>query len=334
MEFKITTGEEIRNCAEEVKKITDQHGGLKNVYCVACGGSLGALYPLEYLLRTESKNLAVYSVPANEFVHAPSVKVKEGTLVVLGSMTGTTPETVAAAKKAKELGATVVTMSGAPDTPLAKEGDFHLVYANSHAGKGGYDSTNLAFALRFGFELLRLYDNYAHYDKAMAGFDVLESQVTKAVKRCKKRAMAFGEAHKADPVIYTVASGPSYSVAYMESICMLLEMEWINSSCIPSGEMFHGPFEVVDFETPFVMFMSEGKTRDLDERALKFLQKYSGRVTIIDAKEMGVSIIAPEVEEYFSAIFNWEAAYVFSECLAESKNHPLCERRYMFKVEY
>lgn len=333
MESKFTTANEIKDIAEQVKNRTDAVGGLKNVYCVACGGSLAGLYPLEYLLKCESPSLAVYSMTSNEFVHATPVKVGEDAMVVLCSISGTA-ETVEAAKKAKELGAAVVTLSGAANTPLSEQGDYHMVYAGISENPDDYDSTNMAMVLRFGFELLRLYDDYANYEAAMAGFEVLNDSIGKAVKRVSKRADIFGEEHKDDEVIYTVGSGPCLNVAYMESICMLLEMEWINSSTIHSGELFHGPFEVADFDTPFIMFMSEGKTRALDDRALRFLERYSGRVTIIDAKELGVSIIAPEVEEYFSALYTWAVAYRYTQSLAESKNHPLLDRRYMFKVEY
>ena len=62
----------------------------------------------------------------------------------------------------------------------------------------------------------------------------------------------------------------NYSVAYSFAICLLMEMQWVNSSAIHSGEYFHGPFEITDRETPFIILMSEGRTRPLDQRASGF----------------------------------------------------------------
>ena len=202
MKQNYTTGEEIRAVAEQIKARADSAGGLKRIFCVACGGSLGGLYPLEYLLRCESKELNVYSISSNEFVYATPAGVDENALVVTCSMTGTTPETVEAALRARERGAIVVTMSASADTPLAEQGQFHLVYANSHELHGGYDATNMALALRLGFELLRVCDGYAHYEEAMAGFEVLDASIGKALARCKRRADQFGREHKDDKVIY------------------------------------------------------------------------------------------------------------------------------------
>ena len=39
-----------------------------------------------------------------------------------------------------------------------------------------------------------------------------------------------------DSVIYTMGSGASYGAAYMESICIFMEMQWLDSSSIHTGE--------------------------------------------------------------------------------------------------
>ena len=75
------------------------------------------------------------------------------------------------------------------------------------------------------------------------------------------------------------------------SICIFMEMQWIHSGTIHTGEFFHGPFEVTDANTPFVIQVSEGSTRELDERCLKFLHTYAKRIEVLDAKELGRSSI-------------------------------------------
>ena len=88
-----------------------------------------------------------------------------------------------------------------------------------------------------------------------------------------------------------MGSGASYGAAYMESICIFMEMQWLDSSSIHTGEYFHGPFEITDANRPFMIQISEGTTRELDERAFKFLYKYATRIVVLDAKELGMSTI-------------------------------------------
>jgi fructoselysine 6-phosphate deglycase len=47
-----------------------------------------------------------------------------------------------------------------------------------------------------------------------------------------------------------MSSGASMEVAYSTSICLMMEMQWVNSGSFHSGEFFHGPFEIVDKDVP------------------------------------------------------------------------------------
>ena len=48
----------------------NEKGGIKNVYCVACGGSMGCFYPMTYFLQQEAENIPCESISSNEFAHA------------------------------------------------------------------------------------------------------------------------------------------------------------------------------------------------------------------------------------------------------------------------
>ena len=196
------------------------------------------------------------------------------------------------------------------------------------------NSLDMSLVLRFGFELLNLQESYEYYSEALHGFAALPDICKRTRRMTAPRAVKFGREHAADRVIYTVSGGPSFFAGYMESICHFMEMEWINSFAIHAGELFHGPFEITDRNTPFVVFMNSGPTRTMDERALRFLQTYSGRVTLVDANEFGVSQTGPHVEAYFSGIVNWLSASQMDRGLEAEKDHPFMERRYMGRVDY
>ena len=48
---------------------------------------------------------------------------------------------------------------------------------------------------------------------------------------------------------------------------------------------------------PFMIQISEGSTRVLDERALRFLRTYAKRIEVLDAKELGLDAIHDTVHE-------------------------------------
>ena len=67
---------------------------------------------------------------------------------------------------------------------------------------------------------------------------------------------------------------------------LFMEMQWINSGCIHSGEYFHGPFEVTDYDVPFMLVKSIGHTRHLDERVENFAKKFTEDLLVLDQKDL------------------------------------------------
>ena len=189
-------------------------------------------------------------------------------------------------------------------------------------------------ALQGAVELLNQTEGYSNYDKFQQGAGMITTVIRKARAHVAQRALDFAEEYKTDSVIYTMGSGAGYGAAYMESICIFMEMQWIHSGTIHTGEFFHGPFEVTDANTPFVIQVSEGSTRELDERCLKFLHTYAKRIEVLDAKELGLSVIDPAVVDYFNhSLFN-NVYPIYNHALAATRQHPLPTRRYMWKVAY
>lgn len=261
---------------------------------------------------------------AKEFVLCPPKAFDENCIVVTLSASGTTPEAVAAAKAAKEKGAVSITIVGKKDSPLAEQGDY--VFFNGDEPKYQYSTCSMAVALRFAVELLQQAEGYEHYDDMQHGFDILDDVIKKAREYAEPGAIRFAEEHKDDKVLHVMATGANYNVAYTTTTCILMECQWIHSNPIHSGEFFHGPFEVVDKEVPFLVLVGVGREREMDERAVDFLKKYGKRITVLDGKEFGIDILGPTVAEYLSPLVFTGVLSRYSHRLADARNHSVYVR--------
>ena len=67
MHYKYT---DIKAIVAEILENKKDEGGVKNIYFVGCGGSLGALYPAKTFMERESLTLKSGWVSSNEFVHS------------------------------------------------------------------------------------------------------------------------------------------------------------------------------------------------------------------------------------------------------------------------
>ena len=161
MSEKAASLREIKQIITDALKKMEEKGGVDRVYCVACGGSYACFYPMEYFLKNEAKEISVASVTANEFYHKTPKGVGERTLVFAMSLGGGTKETVDAAVRAKELGATVIALSGSHESKLAAAADFDVLY------KIDIDmpmkEQNQYMALALAVELLNQTEGYVHY---------------------------------------------------------------------------------------------------------------------------------------------------------------------------
>ena len=144
----------------------------------------------------------------------------------------------------------------------------------------------------------------------------------------------YAKMYKDEKLIYTMGSGSAHSVAYSFAICLLMEMQWINSGCIHSGEYFHGPFEVTDYDVPFMLVKSIGHTRHLDERVENFAKKFTEDLLVLDQKDLDLSTVADEAKPYVAAILTGVVIRHFVEAIAFERGHSLDVRRYMWQMQY
>ncbi|MEK8215299.1 SIS domain-containing protein [Paenibacillus sp. FSL L8-0463] len=306
--------------------------GISEVYFVACGGSLVDMYPSKYFLESEAKKLVTGLYTANEFVHALPKRLGKQSVVIVCSHGGNTPESVAAAQAAKEKGAHTIGLTHNQEAALLKFSDYSFLY--EWGDDSDVKNNPMAIILELAAELLHVAEGYAHIDAFQKGLQTINGIINQGKKQVAPRARVFAEKYRNEELYYILTSGASYGHAYGFAICSLMEMQWLHAAAIHSGEFFHGPFEVTDKETPFILMINEGRTRELDERARTFLNQYAEKVEVIDAKELGLGVIADEVVEFFNPVLFYSIICVYREALAEVRSHPLETRRYMGKVAY
>jgi fructoselysine-6-P-deglycase FrlB-like protein len=305
---------------------------ISEVFLVACGGSLVDLYPARFFLATESRQLRTDLYTANEFAHAVPKALGDRSVVIVCSHGGVTPEAVESARIARDRSALIVTLTHSEPSDVAAFADHNIVYEWGDESK--VQNNPMAITLMLCLEILGHAEGYAHYDDFRDALQQIDDVVASARRKAGERTGAFAKAYKDEDLFYVLSSGASYGHAYGFAICSLMEMQWLNASAIHSGEFFHGPFEVTDKDTNFIVLINEGRTRPLDERVIAFLGRYAGNHEIVDARELGIGALPATVVDYFNPVLFYSVLCDYREALAKIRNHPLETRRYMGKVPY
>lgn len=311
---------------------------VKHVFFVACGGSLSIMHPAKFLLDQHSPLPSdVYN--AAEFVARAPRSLDAGSLVILCSMTGTTKETTAAAEFARARGATTIGLTVEPTSPLGKAVDHVVGFEAPYTTGVPIDAKNSNYA--------RIYQIVMGLVARTGGEDLTQTLIDSlnALQPAIDRAQAtfapmfedYAPRFAREDVVYTVASGASYGAAYSFAICVLMEMQWINSQAIHANEFFHGPFEVLDKNRAFILMKGLDSTRPLEERADEFLHRFGSaeNILVLDAEKLDLAGIDPRFRGNVVPLIFFDTLWRFAYKIADLRKHEmLAARRYMKKITY
>lgn len=308
------------------------------VFFVACGGSLSIMYPAKFLLDQHAA-LPSDLFNAAEFTARAPKGLGKDSLVILCSMTGTTRETTAAAEFARSRGARTVGLTTEKGSPLAKACDHTVGFEAPYTTGVPIDArdSNYARLYQLVMGLVALTEGTDLSTALMTSLAALQPAIDRAHVTFAPLFADFAPRFAKEDVVYTVASGASFGAAYSFAICVLMEMQWINSQAIHANEFFHGPFEVLDKDRAFILLKGCDSTRALEDRADTFLHRYGSaeNILVLDALTLDLSRIDPVFQGNLVPLIFFDTLWRFAYQVAELRQHVMLEaRRYMKKITY
>lgn len=187
---------EIKNVITEILESRKEEGGIKALYFVGCGGSNGALYPAKTFMERECANIKSALINSNEFVYSTPKDLGKNVIVCLSCHKGNTPETINAAKLAKEKGAAVIILTWKEESEITPFGDYIINY--TFGDNKDIAGEKIICALLVAVELLNQTEGYEHYEEFMDGVGRIDGIVKHACKHVEKRAELFAKEYKDD----------------------------------------------------------------------------------------------------------------------------------------
>ena len=303
---------------------------IDRVYLVAHGSANRAMLGLAYWIEHFSPSLEVRRYFPSEFVTQNPAKLDSRTLVLLASKSGTTPETVAAAEYLRDKPCATIAFTLTADRKLAGLAQTALL-----AGETSESFVALFMLMQAVVGgVLSGRDEWTLGKRLLASLAHLPEAVVAAAAANDRRATEDARLLKDDRILYHVASGPGFTTAYVFGVCILMEMLWLHSYPIEAAEFFHGPFEIVDRNTPLILILGEDPSRPLMERVVRFCKKYTERLMIYDSRDFAMPGVDPAIRPIVAPYILQSALKRLSVRLSVWHNQPLTTRRYMWKTEY
>ncbi len=319
-------------CAEELHGLIEDlvKRGSDNLLFVASGGAGILMWPAAALMTTRS-SFPTRVEHAAELVAAGSGWLSERSIVVMPSRSGDTPETVEALQYCRNAGATVITLTGTPDSPLGAQADHN--FTNPVADDNSSESYYIQ-SIFVALSVMSARGEIGNYDELLAAARRLPEELLKAKQGFEPRAGEVATRIAEAPFHMILGAGGGWAEAMYYGMCILEEMQWILTRPVNASDFFHGPLELLEPGVNCLLLKDEGELRPLMDRVDAFVHSHTDRVMTIDTAEMGPLDLPDELRALMGPALLATVLERVSAHLEVMRDHPLTTRRYYRAMSY
>ncbi|MBS3182237.1 SIS domain-containing protein [Leucobacter sp. Marseille-Q4368] len=304
--------------------------GGRNLFFMGAGGVNFLMLPAARLLQTRS-TLPVHIEMSAEIVHSGSAHLGPGSLAVFPSVSGTTKEAVAALRFAQSRGATILSLTSHPSTPIAELAD--ITFSNACADPTSSENFHLQ-SLLLALAIMDARGELEDYDAVVAELRRLPDLLVAAKQAFEARAEALAiEIADEQHHIMTSAGGSWFEAMYY-GMCILEEMQWIWTRPVHASDFFHGTLELLESDTSVFILKGEDEQRPLTDRVERFARTVTERVRVIDTLDFELPGLSPRARALVSPIVLAAVLERLSTHLERVRGHDLTIRRYYKKGDF
>ena len=230
------------------------------IYITACGTSWHAGLIGKHLIETYAK-IPVHVEYASEFRYR-NVIIDSSTVLIAVSQSGETADTLAAIRKAKDLGALALGICNVVGSTIARETDAGIY---THAGPEiGVASTKAFTSQVTVFTMLALMLGRKRGIERNRGRDLIlalyktDDHVESILNNSKIIKMVAKRTKDVNHFLY-LGRGINFPVA-LEGALKLKEISYIHAEGYPAAEMKHGPIALIDENMPVIFLAPKDNT--------------------------------------------------------------------------
>jgi glucosamine--fructose-6-phosphate aminotransferase (isomerizing) len=316
--------EKIEKIAKEIIK-----ENFKMIYLVGSGASFHVCIAGHYSFG-KLTNLNTSFMPATEFSSLIPSPLPAKSLVITFSSDGENRDILNTVKIAKKRGALVISIFGKPNIQLTKFSDYTIL---THTGKEKNISELKTYISQLGLINL-LAVKIAKEIKVYPAkkIETIEktlhdtpSILTKILEKYKDPIAAYAKKYRKYRFFYLLGHGPNYASA-LEGAFNLRKLAQIFADGFAAREFLHGPMQLVNKESPLVIFIPRGPDQ---EELLNLAKRFIGlEVPIliisqgkldVDPKLIDEIEISCDFDEILSPLFFIFPFYLFTYYISLEK---------------
>lgn len=327
----------IKEIHEQVRVIQDSLAGysldnsnlfndLNDLQIIACGTSYHAGLIGKYLIE-EILGIPVRVELGSEYNHRSRIIIPS--LTILLSQSGETADVLLALKKLQETKASTTAITNVLGSSISRVAE-SVIYT-----KAGPE-ISVAATKTFIAQLIELYKlvfsssriGSKPREEAIKTLRLLPSKIQQLIDDEAQYEKVARYLSEFDTVFY-VGRGINYPIA-LEGALKMKEISYIHAEGYAAGELKHGPFALLDKNTPVVAFVAQDDTRDSMISNIKEIKaRQSPVIVIADERDDTISSVTdkvirvPNIPSLFSPMINTIPAQLLAYYAAKYRGCPI-----------
>ena len=315
-----------------ISKVSNrQRSKLSSALILACGTSYHAGLIGKYILE-ELLSIPVNVEAASEFsYHGQLLK---NTLAIAISQSGETADTLKAVKIIMNAGHSILAITNAVGSTLSRLAD-QVVYTRTGP------EISVASTKTFTAQLIVLYWLAIAYSNSHPKTDVNKSadmlmairQLPDKVQQIlnnKDKIKKWGRYLARNDIVLFAGRGINYPIA-LEGALKLKEISYIHAEGYAAGELKHGPFTLLEKNTPVIAIVAHDNTYDAMLNNIREIKARNSKVIAIasegcndDVNQLADDVITiPEIDAVFSPVLNSVVLQLLAYYTAKERDCPI-----------
>ena len=256
---------------------------IDRIFLVACGTSWHAALVAKYWIE-QYAHISVEVDIASEFRYR-HLLLSERVLTLAISQSGETADTLAGIRRAKQLGAKIITICNVVGSTMTREAD-GTIY--THAGPEIGVASTKAFISQLA--ALFLFTLYLGQKKKTIGVEQsielgrelinVAGVIDSELPRIQAEVQALTESYYSSRDFLFVGRGLNYPIA-LEGALKLKEISYIHAEGYASGELKHGPIALIDKDMPVLALVPQDEVYQKSISNVEEIRARQGRIILI-----------------------------------------------------
>ncbi|KZX14992.1 glutamine--fructose-6-phosphate aminotransferase [Methanobrevibacter cuticularis] len=295
-----------------MEKISERLTAVNRIYLVGCGSSLSTAYTAKDALEmVTSLNIDVFT--GYEFFYNKKLD-NENSAAIFTSQSGETADTLAALRKANELGIYTIAISNEGDSSMIKEANDSIV---TRCGREEAILGTKTYVTQLSslYQILFSASDYDRADELLEELHSIPDLMEDIIKKTEEENKKLAQDLKDEDVFYCLGSGPNYGLAYKLAMTMLMEGALKHSCPIYSSEFRHGLIERAEKDVPIIFLDSDYDSDEITQKAIDFSENLSAKTIVFKLQDYSninnllspfILVIPLEWFVYYLAHYNGE----------------------------